>query len=123
MKIEALEKFRDYNNEIVVEDFKKLNKGQKDVVQSYIYYQNNDESKLIDLLVFDHIWASHLQEMIDYLKELNIKKFIFADTSTDCFESIKILINNGCQLSTINYKIEKCFSMPDKIESGILVEI
>lgn len=121
MVIEALEKFIDYKNELVAEEFKKLNQGKREVVQTY-FYRNSFEN-LTDYLIFDHVWSTYLQEIIDYLKELNISKFIFADTSTECFESMKILMNNGFKLSTIEYRKEKIFGMPEKVITGILVEM
>lgn len=121
MVIEALEKFIDYKNELVGDEFRKLNQGQQEVVRTYFY--RNSFDNLTDYLIFDHVWSTYLQEIIDYLKELNVSKFIFADTSTECFESMKILMNNGCKLSTIEYRREKMFRMPEKVITGILVEM
>ena len=93
MVIEALEKFIDYKNELIGDEFRKLNQGQQEVVRTYIYRNSFENST--DYLIFDRVWSTYLQEIIDYLKELNISKFIFADSSTECFESIKILMDNG----------------------------
>lgn len=121
MKIEALEKFIDCNNNLIGDEFKKLNHGQQEVVRTYFYHNHFDN--LTDYLVFDHVWSYDIQDVINYLKELNISKFIFADTSTECFESMKILMNNGFKLSTIEYRREKMFRMPEKVITGILVEM
>ncbi len=122
MKIECLEIFKMVSEE-TTKRWKELNNGQRDVVNAYVYLDRSKDS-LVDLLVIENSWACDIQNMLDYMKELNIKSFVFINTSTECFKSIQILLANNCKLSNIDYKIEKSlFHEPDKILSGILVEL
>ena len=123
MKIECLEIFKIVSEESKRE-WDKLNNGQKVVANAYIYLDRSKDS-LVDLLVIDHAWAEEIQPMLDYMKELNIKSFVFADTSTEAFKSIQILLANNCKLSNIDYKIQAPIfhhELATKV-SGILVEI
>ena len=123
MKVDILERFKNYRDPAVIEEYKNMNNGQKAVIDAYIYMDRSKDS-LVDLIVINDVWSDEIQQIIDYLKELNIKSFVFAVTSTECFKSIQILLANNCKLSNIDYKIENLFGNSyTKRISGILVEI
>ena len=117
-KIEKLEIYRKIEREGSAEQFDEmwsnLSRGKREVIWSYL----NPDKYLTDELVLTHIWASYMQEILDFLKEIGVNKFVFADRSTEAFASIQILIKNGCKLSNIDYQED--FS---GIKTGIMVEI
>ena len=122
MKIDALEKFMDFENEEIKNEFKSLSRGKQEVILTYTRREILAQDNLTDYLIFDHVWEEYMQEIIDFLKELNVEKFIFADNSTESLKCMKIIINNNCNLSVVTYKKEKIFKSTFEY-SGILVEL
>ncbi len=118
---EKLEIWRDKRAELNSkreETWKALNSGQREVIWAYL---NQEKDLLVDELVISDMWARNMKDAVEYMRELQIKKFLYTDKSTECFDTMKILIDEGCKFSTIVYKKE---TFPyEEYCTGILVEL
>ena len=123
MYIKELE-IHNFTNEEGKIDWENFTAGQHTVVNSYFYKTPNTFNLLvIDTIVWDDSYTKGMQSTIDYLKELGIKQFIFADKSTACLEEIMTLIDNNCKMERVTYGTKKDFTGRDRELEGILVTI
>lgn len=123
MKIAELERLGNLSYEYMRTQGIKLNKGQRAVLESYVWCKRYHNSLLEDYIVISDIWVEDVPDMIAYLKELNISKFIFDDTSTESFKIIKYLLKCGFKFSYIEYKEERTIENDAYHISGVLVDI
>ena len=123
MKIAELERLGNLSYEYMRNHGINLNKGQKVVLESYVWCNRYHKDLVEDYIVISDVWVEDVPDMIAYLKELNITKFVFDDSSTESFKIIKYLLKSGCKLSYIEYKKEYTLDDGEYLISGVLVDI
>lgn len=97
-------------------DFRKLTNGAKEVVRAY--------ARNTDYIIIKDMWTEDIQDALNFMKEVEIDKFVFADTSTQATGSIIKFLENNCKLSPIVYEIAELYGGQLKEElKGILVEL
>lgn len=107
-------------------DFRKLTNGAKEVVFEYQRTLRDIKhyNYITDYLLIHNIWSENIQEALNFMKEVGIDKFIFADTSTEACKSIIKFLENDCKLNPIVYGIAELYGGQVKEElKGILVEL
>lgn len=113
MKNEKLEKLL----KLTKEEKRKLTNGAEYVVMAY----NN--SWEYDYLVIKDGWAKFAEEMINCIKECGIKKFIFADTSTEALAILTVFIKNGAKITgTEVYEVVDWVFTKQEYE-GLVIEL
>lgn len=100
MKNLKMEKMIKEWNEKREEYGKTLNDGVKRVLNAYHY------SNTYEYLLIDDGWEQHAKDMIDFIKECGIEKFMFSDTSTEATKLLKVFIENGAMIRKV-VKISK----------------
>ncbi len=122
-KIKSLEKFLDFNNEKIKEEWRKKSDGEKALINDYIHSRTDKRMLTEYLVIEDIVWEKELEDYLKALKKYKINKFVYADTSTACFRTLLFFIHNGAKITPIEYKTEWRFGEEDAKLEGMLIEI
>ena len=122
-KINSLEKYLDYNNEKIKEEWKSKSDGEKSLINDYIHSRTDKRMLTEYLVIEDIVWEKELEDYLKALKKYKINKFVYADTSTACFRTLLFFLNNGAKITTIEFKEEISVFGDKSKREGMLIEI
>lgn len=114
-----LENFKDEYGVVHYNELRKMYPGKFTLIDSYFYRKENK----YDLLIIDTVCNQDMQSAIDYMKELGIKQFIFADNSSSALSEILTLIDNKCKMERVTYMTAVDFVGNSYDKEGILVTL
>lgn len=73
-----------------------INAAQRYILHAYRSTRQDD---LVDTIILDDIvWEKNYEDLIAYLREVEIGQIIITNTSTELMELLHFLIKNGCEL-------------------------
>lgn len=75
-----------------------------------------------NLVISDIWWAKNFEGMTAYLRELGIRQFILANTSTELMELLTFLLRNGYRVAGPATYGRKFDSSEDPARVGLLIE-